>query len=395
MTQEALEALQQVETRQLIEQHLDQDPLVLAGRLRNPLVTQQIDLLQRNRKKLPCYYEARAILDPVACEQASSQAAARARVEGWGGALAIDLTCGLGVDAGALSVGFGRVVAVEADPVRAAMARWNFRQLGCTNIEVRHDTAEAFVADYRGPEADLVYLDPSRKEADGRRVFSLEQSSPNVVELLPALKKMGKRVVVKLSPLFDVEACFQVFGDGVQVEVVSLDGECKEVLVRLGFPAEQGPLRATVLKKGEVRRYRFDRTVSDHTYKVENPRFLYVPDVALVKGRTVAAYLAQHHKNNRVEHLAGDYLLSEGPISGFEGSGYELIERLDSSPRGLAKRFRQEGIARANLHRRGYPESAAGLAKRLGLREGGEVELFFLVRPDGEKMVWRAKRLPE
>ena len=137
----------------LVEQHIDDDPARLALKLRHPAVTRQIQMLQKCRTKLPGYHAARCIVPPIAYEQASSEATAAARTAGILDAipdgerrLAIDLTCGLGVDSLALSRAFERVVTVETDPLRAAIARWNFSHLGADNITVVRASAEEFVA---------------------------------------------------------------------------------------------------------------------------------------------------------------------------------------------------------------------------------------------------------
>ena len=152
MEQSDFDILTSKESRELIERHIDGDPARLALKLRNPAVTRQIRILQKCRTKLPAYYAARCIVPQIAYEQASSEAAATARTESilpfipeGERKLAVDLTCGLGVDSLALSRVFDRVIAAELDPLRAETARWNFERLGVGNIEVVHRSAEDFL----------------------------------------------------------------------------------------------------------------------------------------------------------------------------------------------------------------------------------------------------------
>ena len=82
----------------------------------------------------------RCILPPLAFEQASSEAcAAHKRIDG---DTALDLTCGLGVDALFLSRRFRRVVTLERNAMLARVASENFSRLGATNIEVVNTSAE-------------------------------------------------------------------------------------------------------------------------------------------------------------------------------------------------------------------------------------------------------------
>lgn len=123
MTREEFDTLCRDDVRRAVEENLGRDPLAVALDRRTPhaaLVATQVKYLERARTKLPSYYAARCILPPRAFEQASSEACA-AHKEPAGDA-ALDLTCGLGVDALALGRRFRRVVALERDPVLAAVA---------------------------------------------------------------------------------------------------------------------------------------------------------------------------------------------------------------------------------------------------------------------------------
>ena len=99
MTTEDILLLDTPLLRQLTEENIGRDPnaVALDKRIAHAgLVATQVKYLQRARRKLPSYYEARAILPPLAFEQSSSEAAATRK--SWRGDVCIDLTCGLGVD---------------------------------------------------------------------------------------------------------------------------------------------------------------------------------------------------------------------------------------------------------------------------------------------------------
>lgn len=381
----------------LVEAHLDDDPQRLALTLRHPVVTRQIGMLQRCREKLPSYYAARCVVQPVPYEQSSSEATARVRVAQLceelpedARRLAVDLTCGLGVDAWALSEGFERVVAVEIDPERTEIARWNMKRLGRENVEVVCQSAEEFVAGYGGAQPiDVVYVDPSRKREDGRRVYSLEESAPNMVTLMPALRQMARRVVVKLSPLFDVAEVRRVFGEDVRVEVVSLEGECKEVVAAVGW----GPgLRVTVVRRGETRHFDFEWSEVARQGSQENGLAgedlvgaypcLLSPDVAFGKGRVVEAYVARilaREVAGFQRMMCGEYVLANEVPAGFAGTAYRVLSVHPYQPKVLKRWLREEGIRRINLHRRGFPYSAEQIARSLGVALGGTTEVVCAV----------------
>ena len=145
MTTEDILLLDTPLLRQLTEENIGRDPnaVALDKRIAHAgLVATQVKYLQRARRKLPSYYEARAILPPLAFEQSSSEAAATRK--SWRGDVCIDLTCGLGVDSFHLSRRFARVIAVERDAALARAAEINFRRLGADNITVVCTAAEEF-----------------------------------------------------------------------------------------------------------------------------------------------------------------------------------------------------------------------------------------------------------
>lgn len=408
MTREEFEYLKSEPARVLLHQYRNADAQDVALRLRNAPLATLIKTLGRCRRKLSTFSDRGCIVIPRSYEQSSSQAAAFAKR--WGsGRLAIDLTCGLGVDAWAMSCCYERVVAVERDEIRADIARYNFELLGADNIEVVCGSAEDFLLPGRTrggvtdtthevshdetigivdmSQVDLVYVDPSREQEDGRRVYSLEQSSPNILTLLPALQRAGvRRVMVKLSPLYDVQQAARDF-PGAQIEVVSVDGECKEVLILVdnanvhNSDSDNSELVCTTVKgeilgaEAVIHRHHF--MLSDigrvAVSEASTMQYLHLPDVVFYKCRTVGAYA----DTLRGAVVAGGYVFADHPIDGFMGQVYKVLHVHDYQPKKLVRMMREMGVKRANIHLREFPYSAASVQKSLALELGGKCEIFF------------------
>jgi len=233
-----IKTLLRPDVREQIAVHLNDDPTKVALSLREngPLVATQIKYLQRARIKLPAYYAAQCILPPLSFEQASSEESAS--LKHYTGHTCLDLTCGLGVDAFHFSKCFAQVVTVEQSAELCEIARINFERLQARNIRIIATTAEQYVADLNsraesiGP-IDLIYIDPARRDSQGKKVWLLEDCSPNVTKLLPSLLQLSPLVVIKASPLFDIDEAFRLFGEKCSVEIISVRGECKEVLIEI------------------------------------------------------------------------------------------------------------------------------------------------------------------
>ncbi len=366
MTREDIDIL--LDLRDVVERNLDRDPMRVALDKSVPhaaLVATQVKYLQRAKSKLPSFYAARCIIPQRAFEQASSEAAALHKA--YEGRLAVDLTCGLGVDVWAFAQRFERVIAVERDPVTAYLAEVNFGLLGLKNVKVVNAAAEDFVVP---PDADLVYIDADRRGAKGQKLVLVEDCSPNVKELLPGLP--GK-VVLKLSPMFDVDEAARLFGG--RVEVVSSGGECREVLVECGGP---GHVAATVLGFGTVE-YPGRKNVLPVALPELN--YLVVPDAALVKARLAARYFT-----DRGMYTEGDNsfaFASEKPED-VPGRVCRITMAEPYSP----KAFKKYGLKRADIMVRDFPHTAQQVARSLGLKEGG-IDKLAVARIGGKLWIMR------
>ncbi len=393
---EEFEALLAPEVQRAIAGARGRNPADVALDRRVPcarLVATQVKYLQRAERKLPSYAAAQCILPPRAFEQASSEAcAARKRIEGGS---VLDLTCGLGVDALALSRRFDRVVALERDGVLAAVARENFRRLGARNIEVVNASAEEFLQ-REGLRFDWVYADPDRRSAAGRKLVRLEDCSPSIPALLPLVRRASERLCLKNSPLFDVDEAFRLFPDA-RIEVLSLDGECKEVMI---YADGEGPLlTATAIVAADCgaadaasgRRCGGTFSVRPGTPPPRLPegfepgryRWLVAPDAALQKAR-----IARLHLAGRADIWSDNgFGFSADRPEGAIGRVFAIEEILPYDPRRLKRSLRGLG---AEVIKRDFPLPAEETMRRLGVHAGGDVRLAF-TKIDGRFWTIRLK----
>ena len=364
MTQSELDILLREEVRQAIKENLERDPLRIALDGKLPYareVATQVKYLQRAKRKLPRLYAACGIIPQRAFEQSSSEECASAKRIG--GESLLDLTCGLGMDAAALAGRFRRVVALERDQVLASVTRENMRRMGIENVEVVNASAEEYLA-HCEEHFDWIYVDPDRRTDKGERVFKLEDCSPNVLALMPHIKRVGEHLAIKNSPLFDVEEAFRLFPDGC-VEVVSLHDECKEVMIYLG--GGEPTLSATAVGRGRVefRRAELTSVAAPEEFAKDEYRYLIIPDVSLQKARIVANALqgvADVWSNNSFGFARE---LPEGVLGRVER--VERIEIFDI--KSLKRELKGKGV---DIILRDFPMGVDELRKRTASRSGNE-----------------------
>ena len=355
------------EVQRAIAAALGRDPLEVALDRTIPqarLVATQVKYLARAAEKLPSYAAAQCILPPRAFEQASSEAAAAHKQISGGSVL--DLTCGLGVDALALSRRFRRVVALERDPMLARITADNLSRMGVRNVEVVNIAAEEYLAGDPGP-FDWVYADPDRRSAEGLKQVRLEACSPDIVALKPRIDRITERLCLKNSPLFDVDEALRLFPRS-RVEVVSLGNECKEVVV---YADGSGPeITATALGAGSFTARPGAEPPEASAFEPSRYRWLVIPDVALQKARLVRLHLA-----GKADCWSenGFGFATEEP-RGVIGRvlPVERIEPYD--PKRLKRELKGLG---AEILKRDFPLRPEELMRRLGLHPGGDIRLAF------------------
>ena len=175
-------------TRAFVREHRDDDVRQLALRgTKDPEVDlgfalQQIDGRKRAQEKLPSWAAVEGIVWPphLSMEQCSSEQTARYKAEvARSGGVFVDLTAGFGVDAAFIAQGFQKVVAVELQAELCAISSENFRLLGLHQIEVVNGNGVDYL--HRMAPADLVFIDPARRDEHGGRTYGIADCTPNVL----------------------------------------------------------------------------------------------------------------------------------------------------------------------------------------------------------------------
>ena len=368
-TNEEFSILCSADVTAAIRENIDRKPTDIALDRRIPhasVVATQVKNLQKCRTKLPSYFAVQAIVPTLAYEQSSSEECALRKQ--LSGESVLDLTCGLGVDAYALSKRFKRVVTIERNEMVAAVARENFRRLGADNIEVVCSSAEEYLANCTN-HFDWCFSDPDRRGEKGEKLVRLEDCSPDVVALMPTLQRVADRICIKCSPLFDVDEAFRLFGD-CSVETVSLSGEAKEVNIYIDGSAPR--LTAVAIGIGEFSASVEERNAarwSAEPSDLAQYRYITLPDVALQHARMVAVAFegkCDVWSNNGVA-------LSVEKPTNVLGRTFE-VEAIYNIDNAFKKMMRGR---KAEIYRRDFPMANAEICKRYRCSEGGSEKWCF------------------
>ena len=363
-------------TLDYIRQHADEDVRQLALRGHKCLdvdlqyALEQIAGRQKARTKLPSWAAIDGIVYPphLSMEQCSSEATARYKASIAGkGALFVDLTAGFGVDMALISQGFQKAVHVERQPQLCAISSENLRLLGLNHIEVVCGDGVAYLHTMR--HADLLFIDPARRDVHGGRTYDISDCTPNVLEILDEMLEKADRVMIKLSPMLDWRKAVADLGKVNEVHIISVDNECKELLLILSKTKK--PLRVFCVNNDEC--FEVIEGISSQPRPLpQDMRYLYEPNASVMKAGCFDLIeqrfgVVQLERNS---HL----FVSDKEILGFPGRQFLIEKRTSMNKRELKATLAD--VDQANITVRNFPMSVAELRKRLKLKEGGDVYIF-------------------
>ncbi|MBO7067683.1 MAG: hypothetical protein J6W52_03245 [Bacteroidaceae bacterium] len=344
---------------------------------------QQIEGWQLANKKIPQWAKRDGLLYPprISMEQCSSEKTALYK-KGLVQRLLcgemkemVDLTGGFGIDFSYLAPLFQKAVYIERQELLCKIATHNFHLMDLQQAEVRNAQAEEEM-----PHLDhvsLIYADPARRDEAGRKVVLLEDCQPNVVVLHKELLKHCQMLMLKLSPMLDVQQALRQLQSVREVHVVSVDGECKELLLIMhhqGTPLCYYCVNITDNRQDVVEVQQLSAPVISEKEK----KFLYEPNASILKAGVQDALSKQFSvaKLHPFSHL----FTSDELIEDFPGRIFRIVGRSDFSKQGLKAML--AGVERANITVRNFPATVQELRKKLKLGEGGNVYLFATTMSD-------------
>lgn len=360
------------------------------GGLNREWILRQIAARQILQKKVPLWVTCDDLCfpDSLPLEQCSSQATAeykqqciRPHLDSFD--LGIDLTGGLGIDCYWLSKDFKCYHYVERQEYLCRLAQHNFQALGRSQVEVQQKEAIDYLSQCKS--ADFIYLDPARRNQQGKKMVALNDCDPDVGSLHNQLLEKAPVVMVKLSPMLDISLALQQLPRTAEVHIVAVDNECKELLFMLRRDAsvEDVCLYTANLRCREAsQRFSFrlkEERSAGCSYAESLENYLYEPNAAVMKSGGFACLgksysLKKLHPNS---HLFTSATLQPS----FPGRIFTVADVL--SPSDKRNKARLKGAA-LNVCVRNYPEPAELIRSRFRIKEGKERFLFATTLLRGE-----------
>lgn len=396
-------------TKRFVDAHRTEDVRALALQtVKDPAVDlsfalNQIKGWQIARKKIPSWAATDGILFPVhlSMEQCSSEQTARYKQQLCKRLLEhplvpcvttlVDLTGGMGVDCSFMAKVFEHACYVERQETLCELVENNFSLLHLEQVKVVCADAAAYLRDC--PPVTMFFLDPARRDDHGGRTYALTDCTPDVLTLKNLLLEKSVYVLLKLSPMLDWHQTVQLLGDVLEVHVVSVGNECKELLVVLSkklkkemqlFCVDDGNVFCPVQSENSnLPKHSISSVV------FEEWKYLYEPNASVMNAGCFDAL----SKSFRVMQIAANshLFVSDRLIDNFPGRHFEITGITTMNKKEL-KGFLTD-CSQANITVRNFPMSVVDLRKRLHLKEGGDCYLFATTTQDRQHILIKTRKI--
>lgn len=285
----------------------------------------------------------------------------------------LDMTAGLGIDALTMAEKGCNVTALEISDNRVDVLKHNghfipaLRTVCADSIEWLKLAEEHF---------DTIFIDPSRRPDADRRVFRLNDCLPDVVANKNLLLSSCDRLLIKTSPILDIQSILKDYPDANAISAISVKGECKEILIEVSgitdncrFKAIDLDMEGNVISAFETFPEPFNEINYLENHDIPSGWFLYEPNASMMKispWGSVAVRWNNLLKFDPSSHLYGSYDM----IEDFPGRILKIVGTVSMKE---ARLFARQGV---NITVRNFPMTAEQLRKKLKAPEGSDAFLY-------------------
>ena len=202
-------------------------------------------------------------------------------------------------------------------------------------------------------------------------MVGFESCEPNIFESLPLILRCCRTLMVKASPMIDIDHGCNQLKQVRDVNVYALNGECKEVVFVCAPSKEETRVNCVdIHSSGNDDEFCFTRSMereSNLHLAGKMGRYIYEPNAAIMKAGPYALLTEDYE----IEALAPNTHLytSDEVVADFPGRSFEVLSEIKLSRSGVASMLPD---GKAHVITRNYPVGAAELQRQLGLKEGGE-----------------------
>ena len=338
--------------------------------------------------KLPSWHASKEIIYPpkLNLEQCSSELTAKYKSQIIHGHSFLDLCAGLGVDTFFIAQSFEKSIHCELNEELHYIAKHNLTTLSKRINFLHGDGIELIkTTDQR---FDLIYLDPSRRNRQNKKVVKLEDYTPNPIKHLKLLLQKGNCLLIKTSPLLDIHLAIKTISNIKTIHVIAINNDCKELLLEIHPQKNEKPVTIKCLDLGKHFSFTFNFEIEQKSCNYSKPlNYLYEPNSSILKAGGFNS-IANHFGIYKL-HLHSHLYTSNTYISTFPGRCFEILNCCAYNKKDILSIISNK---KANVTKRNFPHSVDEIQKKLGIKDGGDYYLFATTLLDNKKKILVCKK---
>ncbi|TAF74475.1 MAG: class I SAM-dependent methyltransferase [Bacteroidetes bacterium] len=337
-------------------------------------IINQLDGIKRTKTKLPTWFDMPKIVYPpkINLEQCSSEIAAKYKSVICEGKHLIDLTGGFGVDSFYFSKYYESVTYIEKNNNLFEIANWNFLQLKIKNIETLNTDCEQYLENFKRKykkEEIVFFIDPARRSESNKKLVQFADCEPNIIALIPKLFEFSETIIVKASPMHDINLALNELKFVDKVHVLSVKNECKELLFILKNSINKNPEICTINIDYIIQKYNFNY-IDINYYNTEYydvKKYILETNSSVMKSGAFKVIL----QSFSIQKIAPNTHLytSDEIIKNFPGKIFEIESEIKLTSKEIAVYIPDNQI---NIISRNYILTADEIKQKLKLKDGGK-----------------------
>ena len=355
----------------------------------NKEIAEQISAKAKSKKKLPTYFNTPNIYFPnkVNIEQTSSEKTAEFKSKIVTGNTMIDATGGFGVDSMYFSKEFKKTVYIEENKELFEIVKVNSNKLGLNNIKHLNDDGIEYIKKI-DTGIDLLYIDPSRRNKENKKVHFLSDCTPLIdYDLIESLQNF-KTILIKCSPIIDLKKTINDLKVVSKIYIVGINNEVKEVLFKLNKQSNNDIKIKCIDLSNRESDFEFSINEIDNkqnNYNSEVLNYLYEPNSMILKSGAFSLICDRYD----VKKLnSNSHLYTSKKLIDFPGRVFSVESVVKYSKRNL----KDLNISKANITTRNFPIDVKDIRKKSKILDGGDNYLFFTVNHLNEQIIIKTKK---
>jgi hypothetical protein len=200
---------------------------------------------------------------------------------------------------------------------------------------------------------------------------------------LPVLKKRSDRLLLKLSPMLDIQQALRDLQHTAEVHIVEYNGECKELLLLLDWV---NPLNETTITIADLDHQQMVTLAEPESFEIEyaetTEEYLYEPGAALMKSGKWEAIAARYSLKKLAPNT--HVFTSSEYSADFPGRVFKVKALMRYERKEVSTWLKDKG---AGITCRNFPDSPEQVRKKLKISDGQSQTLFAVRNKDNKPVL--------